>query len=108
MRKLIAEEWISLDGYVADKNGKLDFFASTVREIYADAAQLKFLESIDFILLGRTTYEQFVNVWPQRETDKEVLADKMNRAKKIVFSNTLTAAPWVNGQAQKLQVAIRF
>lgn len=94
MRKLILEEWISLDGYVSDKNGQLDFFAGIVRGTYAETDRVKFLHTIDSILLGRKTYEQFVQVWPQRTTDKEILADKMNGAHKIVFSNTLTDAPW--------------
>lgn len=29
MRKLMLEEWLSLDGYAVDKNGTLDFFPST-------------------------------------------------------------------------------
>jgi dihydrofolate reductase len=107
MRKVILSEWISLDGYVSDKKGQLDFFAGLVRKTYAEADQLEFLGTIDTILLGRKTYEQFVQVWPDRPTGQEALADKMNKVKKIVFSNTLTDAPWgkwssaeiVNGNA---------
>jgi dihydrofolate reductase len=96
MRKLILEEWMSLDGYVADKNGELDFFTNLTPEQnkYSDLDQLKFLETIDTILLGRITYELFVDFWPAATTDKEVIADKLNEIKKIVFSNTLTEAPW--------------
>ena len=96
MRKLILEEWVSLDGYVADKNGQLDFFTNLTPEQnkYSDADQLKFLETIDTILLGRKTYELFVDFWPGATTDKEVIADKLNETKKVVFSNTLTNAPW--------------
>jgi hypothetical protein len=32
MRKLILEEWISLDGYATDKNGQLDFFTNFTPE----------------------------------------------------------------------------
>ncbi len=96
MRKLILEEWISLDGYIADKNGGLDFFTHLTpdQNTYSDNDQLKFLEEIDTILLGRKTYELFAAFWPDATTDKEVIADKLNTLKKIVFSNTLTHAPW--------------
>ena len=96
MRKLILEEWMSLDGYVADKNGQLDFFTNLTPEQnkYSDADQLKFLETIDTILLGRKTYELFVAFWPSATTDKEAIADKLNETEKIVFSNTITKAPW--------------
>ena len=87
---------VSLDGYVADKNGQLDFFTHLTPEqnTYSDADQLKFLETIDTILLGRKTYELFVDFWPGATTDKEVIADKLIETKKIVFSNTITKAPW--------------
>ena len=57
MRKLILEEWMSLDSYVADKNGQLDFFTNLTPEQnkYSDSDQLKFLETVDTILLGRKT-----------------------------------------------------
>ena len=87
MRKLILEEWISLDGYVTDKNGQLDFFTNLTPEQnkYSDADQLRFLETVDTILLGRKTYELFVDFWPDATTDKEVIADKLNGIKKNCF-----------------------
>ena len=94
MRKLIVEEWISLDGYAADSNGNLDFFPTSDENRYADEQQLKFLDTVDTILLGRKTYELFVDFWPTATTDKEMIADKLNAIPKLVFSNTLTHAPW--------------
>ena len=96
MRKLILEEWLSLDGYVSDKNDQLDFFTNLTPEQnkYSDLDQLKFLETIDTILLGRKTYELFVDFWPTATTDKEIIADKLNETNKMIFSNTLTKATW--------------
>lgn len=96
MRKLILEEWVSLDGHVADKEGKLDFFTqlSAEENKYSDLDQLRFLETIDTILLGRKTYEEFVQFWPHVTSNEEVIADKLNSTKRLVFSNTLTTAPW--------------
>jgi dihydrofolate reductase len=96
MRKLILEEWISLDGFVSDKNGNLDFFTSLSPEQnkYSDQDQLKFLEGIDTILLGRKTYELFVDFWPTATAETEIISDRLNELDKIVFSNTLKKAPW--------------
>jgi dihydrofolate reductase len=94
MRKLILEEWLSLDGYAEDKDGQLNFFPSSEKDKFSDNDQLKFLESIDLILLGRVTYNLFVDFWPTATTDKEIIADKLNSTQKIVFSKTLKKAPW--------------
>lgn len=94
MRKLIVEEWISLDGYAADRNGTTDFFPSTEENRYSDEDQLKFLEGIDTILLDRKTYELFVDFWPTDQSKQEIIADKLNSIPKVVFSNTLKKAPW--------------
>jgi len=96
MRKLILEEWVSLDGFAADKNGQLDFFPSTEKNKYSDEDQLKFMEGIDTILLGRITYQLFVDFWPTASTSTEIIADALNSTQKIVFSNTLQQAPWGN------------
>lgn len=96
MRKLILEEWMTLDGYVTDKDNQLNFFTDITPEenAFADKEQLAFLETIDTILLGRKTYELFAGFWPTATTDKEIIADKLNETRKIVFSNTLEEAPW--------------
>jgi dihydrofolate reductase len=94
MRKLILEEWVSLDGYAADKDGKLDFFPDTAANKFSDEDQLKFLESIDTIILGRKTYELFVDFWPTEKSKNEIIAEKLNEIPKIIFSNTLDKAPW--------------
>jgi dihydrofolate reductase len=94
MRKLILEEWLSLDGFAADRNGQLDFFPATEENKYSDKDQLEFLDSIDNILLGRVTYQLFAGFWPTATTDKEIIADKLNGIPKTVFSKTLTEAPW--------------
>src|ERR1700741_3714519 len=94
MRKVILSEWVSLDGYVADKKGGLDFFGKYVRSTYAEPEQVAFLQTIDTIVMGRKTYQQFAQVWPQRAPEEESLAAVMNKERKIIFSNTLTAAPW--------------
>ena len=74
----------------------IGFFTQLTPEqnTYSDADQLKFLDTVDIILLGRKTYELFVDFWPGATTDKEVIADRLNETRKIVFSNTITKAPW--------------
>lgn len=95
MRKLILEEWLSLDGFAADKAGELKFFPSTEANKDSDLDQLKLLDRIDTLLLGRKTYELFASFWPSATVDKEIIADKLNAIPdKVVFSGTLKAAPW--------------
>ena len=94
MRKLILQEWLSLDGFTADKNGKLDFFLKDELNKDSDDDLLKFMENIDTILLGRKTYDLFIDFWPEATTDTEIIADKLNSTDKIIFSNTITKAPW--------------
>ena len=99
MRRLIVQEWISLDGFAADKNDRLDFFAPTVRDIYQDEYYLQYLENIDCILLGKNTYKQFSAVWPARSGH---LAEKIDTSEKIVFSGSLTNAPWGQWRAASI------
>ena len=93
-RKLIVEEWLSLDGYVCDREGRLDFFAKHVRESYTTEQRLVLLRSIDTILFGRNTYTQFSALWPERPVENDLLAEKINTLNKIVFSRTLQRAAW--------------
>jgi dihydrofolate reductase len=94
MRKLVIEEWISLDGHVADGLARLDFFTGLVRETYTDDHRTQFLETIDCLLMGRKTYELFAALWPDRPVENDLLAAKINHTEKIVLSGTLVNAPW--------------
>lgn len=94
MRKLILEEWLSLDGFAEDRNGRLNFFPESSENRLSDLDQLKFLDTVDTMILGRKTYELFEAFWPKVTTRQEVIADKLNSLKKIVFSKTLKRAPW--------------
>lgn len=93
MRKLIVQHWTSLDGFAADNEGKLDFFIQTIRPIYQGDYE-NFLDSIDCILFGRSTYALFSSTWPDRPIEEDFLATKINTTPKIVFSKSLTQAPW--------------
>ena len=94
MGRLILQEWVSLDGFAVDGEGTLDFFPEAESDRYSDRDQLAFLDSVDTILLGRKTYELFVDYWPTASTEEEVIADRLNELPKVVVSNTLTEAPW--------------
>ena len=98
MSKLIVQEFVTIDGFAAAPDGALDFMpgggkAPVDQEIERD--QLRFIkDEIDTMLLGRTTYEIFIDYWPTATTDKAIIADELNALSKVVASRTLDQAPW--------------
>ena len=73
----------SLDGYIADKNGGLDWLQSIPNPDNLDLGWADFLEQIDALVMGRNTFETvcgFDVEWPY---PKPV----------FVLSNTLTSIP---------------
>lgn len=87
MRKVIAAEFVTLDGQVAGLNGEMDW-----GPIEIDPEDLT--PEWDTILLGRNTYELWRTYWPDTPPGHNPQADFINRAPKIVFWRTLDAAPW--------------
>ena len=94
MRKIILQEWLSLDGFAANEKDSTDFFASPELSEYSDKEIFNQMESIDTILLGANTYRMFVEFWPGADVKKEIMTEKINSTPKIVFSKSLTSAPW--------------
>ena len=98
MRRVIVQEFVTLDGFAAGPNGELDFIAEStaVDPVDSDAArdQLHFTGGIDTILLGAVTYRMFSQYWPEQTTESELIADALNTIPKVVFSTTLEDAPW--------------
>jgi dihydrofolate reductase len=57
----------SLDGYIARKNGKLDWLMETTAPEGEDYGYHDLLETIDTVLMGRVTYEEIIGFdvpWP--------------------------------------------
>jgi dihydrofolate reductase len=92
MRRLIFQEYVTLDGYAADINGGLEFF-DTIAE-HADADNLELLENVDTMLLGADTYRLFVGFWPTEAAAGEAIAPKLNALRLVVVSTRLESAPW--------------
>lgn len=104
MRKVILQEFVSLDGLVAGPNNNVDFVsASTKGDNTFGREQLRLMNSLDTILLGRVTYEMFASHWPNiKEGEEKRFADKLNSIPRIVFSKTLKSAPW--GEWEKSRI----
>jgi dihydrofolate reductase len=96
MKRVILQEFVSIDGLAAAQNGSVDFVPSANRgDQSLRQRQVEFMDSIDTILLGRVTYEMFAGYWPNANTgDDKELAEKINSTPKVVFSRTLHRAPW--------------
>jgi dihydrofolate reductase len=95
MRQLIVQEFVTLDGLAAGPNGEVDFIpAATGGDAGVAENQMRFIETVDTIVLGRATYEMFAGYWPTATGDDKPFADKLNAIPKVVFSRTLDRAPW--------------
>ena len=91
MRKVIAFEFVTLDGFTARSNGEFDFGVSDPE---MDQDTHEYLKSIDAIILGRTTYQILGGFWPTATLDDSLITDQMNAIPKIIFSKTLDKVGW--------------
>lgn len=92
MRKIFAGLFISLDGVVeAPETWHFPYFTDEMGEVVGAQMQRS-----GTMLLGRRTYEGFVEFWPNQDPETEPAAAHMNETPKIVVSNTLTSADWQN------------
>ena len=103
MRKVILQEFVSLDGFAAGPNGDVNFIPESTRgDQRWGAEQTALMDRMDTLLLGRVTYDFFSQFWPAvTQGEEKAFADKFNGLSKIVFSKTLQRAPWGNwGEAK--------
>jgi dihydrofolate reductase len=103
MGKIVATEFISLDGVIEDPGGSEDYVhgAWTFEFDRGDEGNKFKLDEVmeaEAQLLGRVTYEGFADAWPEREGDPNMgdFAKKMNTMPKYVYSTTLESADWQN------------
>jgi dihydrofolate reductase len=95
MGKLSCFMSITLNGYFEASPGDISWHKHGVEEAEFSA---KSLQTGNTLLFGRTTYEQMASFWPTSEAIEHfpVVAEGMNKAKKIVFSKTLRQVKWHN------------
>src|SRR5690606_11821185 len=93
MRKLIMWNIITLDGYFeGQKNWDLPFHELVWGE-ELEKLSIEQLNSADYLVFGRVTYEGMAADW-SKEAGKT--ADLMNKIPKLVFSTILKSAEWNN------------
>jgi dihydrofolate reductase len=88
LRRLIASEMVTVDGFFSGPKGEVDWFVQS--EDLEEFAQ-KLIDSVDTILYGRVTYQMMAGYWPHASGS---FADRTNRLPKLVFSSTLDETPW--------------
>jgi dihydrofolate reductase len=97
MRRLIVQQWVTVDSIAAEEDGGLSFVSG---ESFGETDQspfkvslMGFIDSVDTMILGANTYRQTVGYWPHA-TEQGEYGHKLNSLAKVVASSTLEDAPW--------------
>ena len=105
MRKIIVQEWISIDGFASDRKGTTKFFENPKFNEGFNEEQLALFKRIDAAILGANTYKMFSEFWPTADAKQEPIAPKINALHKIVFSKTIKEAIWQPATIRRDDVA---
>lgn len=98
MRRLVAWNLMSLDGYFENRNPWDLGFHETVWGDELEKFSLEQGAEIGTLLFGRRTYEGMADYWTKATGD---IADMMNSIDKAVASRTLDEAAWNNTRLLK-------
>lgn len=89
MAKIVAVEYLSLDGVFENPTWTQPYFDEAVGAFQAGAMQWA-----DALLMGRVTYEGMSQAWPAMGDDTSTGGDIMNSIRKYVPTSTLTEPAW--------------
>lgn len=92
MRRIFLHINVSLDGYICDADGEIDWsFSDAEFQQYLD----EMLGSIGGMVLGRVAHEQLASYWPVAgEEVSTVQRRQMHELPKYVLSRTLDGTDW--------------
>ncbi|MFC4950268.1 dihydrofolate reductase family protein [Pseudonocardia sp. GCM10023141] len=98
MRKLIVQQWVTVDNIAAEEDGGLSFvsgepFDDEVTDNPFQNSLLGFINTVDTLILGANTYHQSKDYWPYAD-DQGEWGRKLNSHTKFVASSKLADAPW--------------
>ncbi|HUG51495.1 MAG TPA: dihydrofolate reductase family protein [Terrimesophilobacter sp.] len=99
MRKLIVQQWVTVDNIAAEEDSGLSFvsgepFSETDTSAFK-TSMMGFINSVDTMILGANTYNQSKDYWPNADEQGEY-GEKLNNLTKFVASSKLADAPWGN------------
>jgi dihydrofolate reductase len=102
-RPLILHMSVSLDGFVARRDGMIDWLSGDGPDHGASRhrANLELLGQIGTIVLGRGAYEQMWEAWA---TSDSPMAQLLNALPKVVFSQSLDDVAWNNARVSRAPV----
>ncbi|HEX6326708.1 MAG TPA: hypothetical protein VFZ72_09055 [Jiangellaceae bacterium] len=97
MRKLVVQQWVTVDNIAAEEDGGLSFvsgepFSETTNHAFK-ASMMGLIDSVDTMILGANTYAQAKGYWPYAD-DQGEYGEKLNNLTKFVASSKLDDAPW--------------
>ena len=101
MRQVVLQMGVTLDGYVAGRGGEGDWGLPSEHPDVR-AWKVASLRKAGTHIMGRVTYEQMAEHWPDATGD---YAAFMNNLPKVVFSKTLPAASWAGSRIARGDLA---
>jgi dihydrofolate reductase len=85
MRKVVAAEFLSLDGVMeAPDRWHFPYFNDAMEQAIGEG-----FATSDAMLMGRVNYEEWAAYWPQQDPEENPVAALMNSRRKYVVSTTL-------------------
>ena len=89
MGRIVAVEYLTLDGVFEEPAWTRPYFDETVAKFQGEAMQWA-----DALLMGRVTYDGMSQAWPEIGNDPSTGGDIMNSIDKYVPTSTLTEPTW--------------
>jgi len=81
MRNVVLYIAASIDGYIARKNGALDWLENLPNPDNTDHGYLDFLSDVDAIVMGRKTYNELIGFdieWPYKGINSYIISSNTN------------------------------
>jgi dihydrofolate reductase len=97
-REVILYIAASLDGYIAEADGSIDFLGGGAEVVEAETNYQELMKKIDTVVMGRTTYDQVVNElspehYPYEEQNSYIITSHPEKNhEKITFTDQEPAA----------------